>query len=522
MSFGVVHGAKHGLAHGARHNGGSVFSTFTGFGLLFGDSNAVGAANFNATGQADTGYGVSNSVGYAPVNMRSLYATGVADPLTLVDTGTVTLRAYDIPGKLNMGQEQTLGRRLYQRGIAANPVIIKWAVSGSVQHTNWRSDSTSPITGGNMLSQCINFVKARQNEYGRTLDFAVYVLGENDTSSSTNANATQTDMGNTFAALRAGLGNPTLPIFVMQMNTATTGAFASTVSSQQIAYIATDPYCRGVYTSDIPLASNPHYGANGYYDLGDRVAHAVAKYFFPTRNFYLPGAGSGSAPWLQDFGSGVTIAVTPATGTPRPGPDEKDGDLQLLVMSSQAIDTTYTLNTAAGFTAVAAKNQSIFSGTNYRTMQVWWRLVDQATLDANGGRMPCPVVDGGATPTNLARIITIRGPNKFTVNPIDQYTVGANNGNTTALSIAGGTTLTANQLAIILCSVPGAGASVSACTNGSFAGITKQFDSRYTQTTTIGLALHTATIASAGAFGATSITMSATGNNVGCILTIKP
>lgn len=522
MSFGVVHGVKHGSVYGTRHGGASLYGGFTGFGLIFGDSNAVGAANFNATGQSDSGYGVSDSVGYSFATMRSLYATGVVDPLVINDTGTVTLRAYAIPGSLNMGQEQTLGRRLYQRGIAPAPIIIKWAVNGSVQHTNWRSDSTSPITGGNMLTQCIAFVKARQSEYNRTLDFAVYVLGENDTGSSTNANGTQTDMGNTIAALRAGLGNPTLPVFVMQMNTATSGAFASTVSAQQLTYIGTDPYCRGIYTSDIPLASNPHYGANGYYDLGDRVAHAVARYFFPTRNFYLPGAGSGSAPWLQDFGAGVTIGVTTATGTPRPGPDEKDGDLQLLVMSSQAIDTTYTLNTAAGFTAVAAKNQSVFSGTNFRTMQVWWRLVDQTTLDANGGRMPCPVVDGGATPTNMARIITVRGPNKWVANPIDQYTVGANNANTTALSIAGGTTTTANQLAIILCSVPGASQSVSACTNGSFAGITKQFDSRYAQTTTIGLALHTATIASAGAFGATSITMSGAGNNVGCILTIKP
>lgn len=488
---------------------------------MIGDSNCVGAANYNATGQADTGYGVSNSSGYAPVTMRSFYATGVADPLTIVDTGSVTLRAYDIPGNLNMGMEQTLARRLYQRGVSAAPLIWKWGVSGSVQHTNWRADSTSPITGGNMVAQVVAFFLAREAEFNRKLDCIVVNLGENDTSSSTNATPTATDIASMVSGIRTGLSRPQLPFFYVLVNSTTTGAFTSTVRAGQVTAIAADQYMRGIYSDDIRLASNPHYGANGYYDLGDRAAHEIIKYFWPGVSFNLETPSA--IPRLQDQGAMFTSAVSPATAAPRSGPDIADGDLQLLVVTSQSTDPTYTLTTAAGFAAVNAKFQSIFSGTNYRTMGVWWRLVDQTTLNANNGTMPNPVIDATVAATNGAVILTIRGPNKWVANPIDQLTTGANNANSTALSITGHTTAVANEMALILCSLPGSGSTVSACTNANLTGISKRRESTITQTTTIGLAVHTAQVPASGTvIGATSITMSGAGNNVGCIITIKP
>lgn len=493
---------------------------FTGFGLVFGDSNEVGIANFNATGQSDTGYGVSDVTGYAPVTMNRHYANAIADPITWLDTGTETLRAYAAPPASNMGQEQTLGRRLYQRGIAKAPIILGYGLSGATQHTHFRTDSVSPITGGNINAQMVAYVKARQIEFGRQLDFAVYVLGENDTSTSLAANATQADMTNIIAGLRNGLGRPTLPVFVILLNSATTGANTATVRSQQVSYVAADTYARGIYVDDITLAANPHYGANGYYDLGDRVADSVGRYFYPTQIFNL---GSGSIPWFQDFGAVYTTAVSPATAKPRSGPDVRDGDVQILVATSQATDPTYTLTTAAGFTALGSgKFNSIFSGTNFRTMEVWWRLVDATTLAANNNTMPDPVLDPSTVATTGAVIYTFRGPNKWVANPVDLFVTGANNGNSTNLTIGGGTTAVANELAVVLCSLPGSG-STSTAANSNITSITKQRESIISQASFIGLCLYTGQVANSNTvIGNTTVTMSGAGNNVGALITIKP
>lgn len=498
---------------------GSTVTAAPILGAIIGDSNAVGIANFNATGQSDSSYGVSNVTGYAPVTMNSSYATAIADPLVLNNTGTETLRAYAAPPASNMGTEQTLGRYLFQYGIASAPILVKFGVSGSTQHTHWRTDSTFPVIGGNMNAQCVSYLLAREAEFGRGIDYVVIHLGENDTSSSVNANATQADLSNIISGIRIGLGKPTLPVFLVIMNASTTGAFAATVQAGQKAYVASDQFCRGVYVDDIPLAANPHYGANGYYDVGNRVAAAIATYFYPAKTFDI--WGGGAIPGYQQAGAGITTAAS-TNGIPREGPAPRDGDLELLVATSQATDTTYSLVTPNGFTAVNAKFQSIFGGTNFRTMGVWYRLVDQATLNANNGLMPDPVVNPGTVGTTEWRIFGFRGPNKWTSNPIEQFATAANNANNTSLSIPTVTTVAANQLVVLLCSVPQAGASVSSVVNGNLAAITKQWDGTVSQAATLGLALHTATKAAAGATGATAVTMSTAGNHVGCILTIKP
>lgn len=519
MGHGIHHGIIRSTRHGLIHNI-SEYDSFTGHIGLIGDSNSVGAANYAAGTSSDTSYGVSDSVGYAPVLMRSIYATGVTDPLVLLDTTTETLRAYAAPPASNVGVEQTLGRRLYQRGISVAPIISKWAVTGSLQHTNWRADSTNPATGGNMVAQASAFFLAREAEFKRRIDCIVVNLGENDTGSSTNANPTQTDIASMVAGIRSAMGRPNLPIFYFLLNSSTSGAFTATVRAGQVAWVAADQFARGIYTDDVRLASNPHYGANGYYNLGDRAAHAVAQFFFPGRTFNL---GSGPAPWLQDYGSGFTMAASPATGQPCSGPDEQDGDLQLLVVRSTSTATTYSLTTPAGFTALGSGQfESVFS-TNHCTMAVYQRLVSQATLDANGGRMPVPVVDGGSATSHVARILTIRGPNKWTVSPVDLFGTGVNNANNTTCAVSSpGSTAVDNELVLVLGTTQGSSTTMSNCVNTALSDITKRWDATYAASAFFGLSLYTATKATAGALGTTTLTTSAAGNNAGVVITIKP
>ena len=498
---------------------------FSGMVALIGDSNAVGAANFSATGQQDSGYGVTdvNGAGYAAVQMDSQWSQSITNPVTWL-TVTGNLRAYDVGGTLNVGSEQTLGRRMVELGLHASPIINKFALSGSTQHTHWRTDSTFPNNPANLHSQMMSYLLAREAATGKRHDVIVVVLGENDTSSSTNANATQVDLGNIFDAIRSGLGRPTQLIYLIIINSSTTGANAATVISQQLAYVAADPYARAIRVDDIPLASNPHYGANGYYTVGDRIAQQINVDFFSDtpRN-----RGSGPAPWLEDWGSSVTIAAA-GSGTPRSGSEERDGDYQLLVVTGQSAAATYSLTTAAGFTGVCnggAMFESVFGGTNHRSMQVWERIVTSAG-QTNNGRMPVPTVSATGVQSSVANIVTIRGPNKFTVSPLDFCSTGANNANSTALSIAGGTTATANELVLYLTSIPATsntGPLVSTVANSNVSGITIARQSIGNQASFIGVATASGTVASAStAIGNTTVTMAAAGVNVGAALAIKP
>lgn len=506
-----------GTFGGPANEGEVLFNAILG---IVGDSNAVGAANFGATGQQDTGYGVVdvNGVGYAPAQIDAQWSQSIVSPIVWL-TMTGNLRAYDIAGTLNMGSEQTLGRRLVEMGIHASPKINKFAISGSTQHTHYRTDSTFPLNGGlNLHQQMVAYLLAREATLGHPHDAIVVVLGENDCASSTNANATQTDLGNIIGGLRTGLGRPNQLVYLVVINAATTGAFASTVISQQIAYVASDSFCRAIRVDDIPLASNPHYGANGYYTIGDRIARQLNKDFYADRP---RNRGVGPAPWFNDYGSFVSLA-SGANGSPRAGSQEMDGDWQFLILTGQATTPSPSLVTAAGFTLVGS-GDSIFGGTNHRSMSIWERRVTAASFDANTGLMPTPTVTNGTVATSGAGIITVRGPNPWSTSPLAGFQIGANNANATTLTLPGITTTANNTLAVFVSSVPSNTSLVTSVTNSNVAGITIQRQSVFNQASFIGAMVATGTIATSGTVvGNTTVTASGAGNSVGFSLFINP
>lgn len=518
--FNAPLGGRYGAPESAP---GSAGVTFNGRIAIIGDSNAVGACNFGASGQQDSGYGVEaiGGTGFAACQIDKQWSQSITNPVTWL-TMNGNLRAYDIAGNLNAGHEQTLGRAVVQFGLHASPKISNFALSGSTQHTHWRTDSTFPNNPATLHSQCVSYLQARETALGGAHDVIIVVLGENDTSSSTNANATEVDLGNIIGGLRTALGRPTQLVYLIVINSATTGANASTVISQQLSYIASDSNCRAIRVDDIPMASNPHYGANGYYTIGDRIARQINKDFFadtPRSRVTVPGAGA----YLADRGSCVTIAAA-GTGSPRAGAEERDRDYQLLVITGQSADATYTLSTPAGFTAVNAKFESVFSGTNHRTMAVYERLVTTAAQTVNG-YMASPVITATGVQSSIAEILTFRSAAGWTASPMENFQTGANNANSTALVIAGGTTSAANCLGVVINSVPATsntGPLTTSCSNGSIT-YTKIFEMIGNQASFVGEAVWTGPIATSGTVvGNSTLVMAAAGVNTGCYFDIKP
>lgn len=512
--YGEPHGGPYGMP---RTVGGAT--TFNGRVLILGDSNGVGASNFNATGQSDTGYGVVdiNGSGFAACQINAQWAQAIFNPVSWL-TMSGDLRAYDIAGNLNCGHEQTLGRRLVELGLHASPKISKFALSGTTQHTHWRTDSTFPNNPSNLNSQAVQYAQARETALGGAHDVIVVVLGENDCGSSTNANPTQADLTNIIGGIRTGLGRPNQLVYLVVINAATTGAFASTVIAGQLAYVASDPNCRAIRVDDIPLPANPHYGFNGYATIGDRIVRQIQRDFFADAP--VNRSPITTTPIWADYGSCVTTAAA-ASGSPRAGSEERDGDFQLLVVTGQSAAATHSLSVAAGFTLLGSF-ESVFGGTNHRSMALWWRLVTQSVLDANGGMMPTPTFSAGAVQTSLGVIHTFRGATKFVGNPIDIFASGANNANSTALSIPGGTTTTPNQLGIIVTSNPSNTTTVTSATNSNIPGLTKKRESVVTSASFIGYSIWVGPIPTQGTVvPPTAVVMSGVGVNVGAFVSLK-
>lgn len=514
MDHGIHHGIQHGAIRGIRH-GTSIFSTLTGFGLIAGQSNAEGHADFGSTNGSETGYGISDSVGYASAQMARQWVDAPADPYNLSSISTETLRAFAASGGINMGCEQTLARYFVNYGVAAAPILLTFAVGSTSLRRHWLANY--PV-GNTYYNNLVTWVRARQVEYGKPIEFLVWWQGETDAGDSTDAAQYQANLGTIFTNLRHDLSNPNLLIVVVQLNITSTGAFRDTVRAAQQAYVATDSNARLLSIDDVRLHSDPHYDALGQCGIGDMVASVIQKAKKPTLNTNL---GTGPVPWWQQQDV-VFPNINATVSSPRSGADSHDGDWELGWADSYSIATTHTWGTPAGFTQVVAPFASTFSGTVIRTLSVYERPVTAAIL-ASTGRMPSPSITWGAATMNMAGIIGLRGPNKWSVSPIDVFAAGVNNANSTGLTLPSITTTQPNELIVMIVCTAGNTNNVASVVNAGLTNIVIRRDSRSNPGAgNIVTAVVTATRAAAGAIGATTVTFSGVGVNAGVILAIKP
>lgn len=485
-------------------------------------SNGVGFTDWGATGTviqdkgaADLGYGYGTP--FPAVTMNESYANSAGNPIVWIETGTVPLQPYKPAGQSNMGIELSLGRYLVRYGIYANPYIAKCAVAASSLPLNWLQSSGFPAIGEKLYDHWLLKCRAAMSAAGRPIDAFVSQIGETDSATPARVLSCVADHTAFWTSTRADLGLPDAVVFVVMLNANHAGGDPAGYRTQQLAYAATDP-TRIIAVepgTDLPVPADPHYVMSGYQCIGERVAVAIRRKFKPALTADL---STGPVPWLQQAAPGETAVASPITARPHSGPEDRAGDIQLLVCVAYAVTVTITLPVAAGFAAVGAQFESNNAGAQHRTLAVFSRVVDQPTLDANGGIVPPPSVDFGAATLNVARIFTIRGSSG-----IDTSSTGVNNGNTTALTIAGGTTTANNCLMFIIALTAGTTNALSTVANAGLTSITTQWDSKYNPFSgNVQMCIVTATKAVAGAYGSTAVTFVSTGVNAGMVIALKP
>lgn len=500
---------------------------------MWGQSNDVGFADFGAaggSGDAQTGSDAPAYLLFAPCSFRQLSATAPAASGAQtynINTGTVPLGPYAAAGGNNVGAEQSLGRNLVKYGICKRPYIGKTGVASTSIPGHWAKSPGFPTTGTTLYQQLVANWNASVAETGRNIDVIVHQIGETDANTPARVTSAVADITAIYNNLRVdvpGAANAVVVIVMINPFASLPGdGDVAGYRAQQVAYVNGDSTGLSVLVDpfDIPLRSDPHYGAGGYWSLGDRILLAIRNRLFPGKSINLGGEPFA---YYQADDPGATAQVSPSNASPRGAFDERENDLQILVATSYTQASTHNLVTAAGFLPLIAQFESVF--TNHHAMSVWYRVVKNAsmTADAAGNlRMPIPTMQFTGSTLNVTRIITIRGadPNS----PFGPLLTGANNNSNTALVIPSSstpTTIPTNALALILIAHTGNFTAVSSVTNSTLSALTLQRDSRYNPGAgTVGLAWATGD-ATGTSLNQTSIATSAASVNVGALLVINP
>lgn len=429
--------------------------------VIFGDSNAVGQGS---TDQADNGFTVTTP--YTSVVHNATYATGVVDPPTMIDVSTRALQPYAVGASPGFGLEIMLGRDLHQEGLL--PYIAKFAINGTTAD-DYKPASTYPSTGGNLLARLFDYIDARIAEWGIPLSAVVASLGTNDASDATKASDYGTNITAVFDAIRSRYGEG-VAVILPKIPATAAPTYTSTVRAAQVSYVSTDPLCVLIDNDDLTLTDGYHFNADGYLSLGQRTAYAYTDVkAWPLRRI--------TTAYAQPIGREV-VAHGAGALTPLTWPGVKVGDREVLVVATGLVDEAALpgLSTSAGFVQITGVTSEAF-GTLDNNLVFWERVVDQAMLDANGGRTPSPVVADNNN-VNAAWIFTIRGPSPSPT--VDAFATSKNDDYNTSLTVTGVTTSSANELVLrVVTGYSGSGANSLVVADPGLTGLTEFHDGVY-------------------------------------------
>lgn len=494
-----------------------------GFGFLTGQSNVVGNAQYLGAGTTtipggDSGLKFDQAFSAVTFNQNS--ATAPANPMVYnINTGNIALQTYAAAGQSNMGLEQSLGRDLVNFGIFPNPVICKMAVVSSSIPANWLSTSGFPASGEKLYDHKIAYGNARMAEQGRKFEFGVDLIGETDCATPSRVTNCIADRNQYWNEMMNAWGLPnTFLIVTILVNPAQASGDPNGYRAQQIAWAAQWTRCpvAVIDPADIPIPADPHYVMNGYSDIGSRVAIAIANYFNPGLGL---DRGVGPGPWFQQAAAGYTSQASPSVAKPRDAAQTKANDLQILASSAATANVAITLTTANGFTSLTQFQSTFSTGPSLRTLGIWTRSAVLATMNANNGHMPPPVVDSGTATLNVSNVYCFRSPGTPT---IDTLSNGVNNANSTTVVIPGGTTTGPNRLLALIACTGGLTNGISSIVTPGLTWTVKR-DSRFNAGAgTIGMALATAPLPAQGSWGSTTVTFLSTGVNAASIIAIAP
>lgn len=522
---GIYAGIRAGIAAGVSDDPNGASGGNAGLDALIvftGQSNQI-QADANATAHSDGGYG--HFTPFANAIMAALYssvgpAASPSGPQVFTTITTQLLKAAAAAGQANQGPWLQCAKYMNAHGQYVKIGVILICISGSSLRRHRGVNAGFPTVGLTVYQQWAAYIQARQVEYGRKVDALVRVDGETDAGDATDTANFQQNLTDDAAAYRAATGNANMWHIICELNAATSfGPNQAAIRAAQVAYVASDAKSALINFDRFPLASDPHYASAEQNDMGDEVGATLVDIFKPG---LLPETVAGPAPKYVHASCGITSIASPATMKPRSGPRPKSGNWEFLAVRTYSAAAAITLTDAQGFVLLTSITSSISAGTINNNLSVYGRKVDPAAYI--NGRMPVPTVDGGAATRCVSRIFEYSGLTPWTVSPVGATAVGANNANSTALSIASATSTAANQLAILFMATAGLNNAISTITNANLVGITKIWDSSYNPGDAfIGLAMATATVPVSGTvLGATTIVTVNAGVNAGILLLVTP
>ena len=520
--LGLTLGIRLGIACGVdadEHRIGGI----DGVDWLDGDSNMYGSAD-----SAGADPGLLLDAAYSASKFDSFLATGTNATMAWELDAYRDLQPHVPSGASNMGPELTLGRFLNVfGGDAGTTRLAKTAVLGiPIGGTQGLlpsatfptaagtvTDSFAVVTAspaGNVQTQETARIDAVLSLTGKPLRSYTLIDG-NDTASMGSTYAAS--LSTKIAAVRAKYG--AVPVFIVQTTPnllpALTYPDLATVRAAQAAFCATSSNdATLIKTDDLRLlGDNVHWTANSQAALGNRIGAAIAKRLRPAR---VDSLGAGPAPWVQSTAQPWDYAFV---GAPMAigNDDVKIGDLQILHVNTQNVNTVPALTTANGFTAITGA--AVVSATTiWQHTKLWARPITSADFDAGGNFITVSPVVTDTSDELVAGIITVRGIAALTATNIEVVNTAANNSTGLAVSIPGGTTLGADRLILTFVSayVGGVGLTFGAwsCTNATGpADIRGGSGSAFIATDKMLVGVMKATKATAGAFGPSTSTISA-------------
>lgn len=239
--------------------------------LLWGQSNCTGQDDYAHSTNAN---GLVNPI--AGVTLSQKITSGAANPIAFLGpyaTGPLAPRA--AAGQNNLGPELSMGRRL-NRAMPGGFAIAKWGIDGSDLNTNWLPTSTYPAASSppNLFTMAMNDAAAQATALGGVVSGLVWLQGEADALSSTDAAAYQTNLTAFIAAVRVVY--PNLPVVIEQVPSMSPETYNSTVRAAQAYVAANVPNVAIFDTSDLgPLITTYHFAANDLVTVGNRCAVAL-------------------------------------------------------------------------------------------------------------------------------------------------------------------------------------------------------------------------------------------------------
>lgn len=508
------------------------------FGIYLGQSNQYSFTGYDISGAPGTNesasgadFGLKINSPFAAVLMNQMLNQAPAVPPALqtfgINTGDVALQNFAAAGQFNAGCEQA-ARLFVSLGIAANPYIVKCAIGSTSIVKHWGKLSGFPAGAAQTLySQLITYLAARLVTAGRTPDYFVYRMGETASATPAEVTSAPTDNRDWFNNICDDLGiTRNIPIIACYLNPHESAGDIAGYNAALDAWAAIDPRVSLIKVDDLFLRSDPHYAFNEQWKIGQRIVVEVWRRVRPTINI---SRGTGPLPYYQSAGPLCTSQGGTAPAVPHAGERPQAGNLDIAYALSYTAATTHTFTqpaTGTPYTQLGTQVDSVLS-TSHQGMTVWYRVLQASDIDS-AGRTVGPTITFGTPTLNRAKRLIV--PNVNPTTPIEAFLTGANNANSTALTIgAAATAVRAGclALAIVGSAKSGGGQAVTALTSGTGnAGFTAPFTTIYDGEANPGAGIVHSAFGTAPISGTSlqpaTVTFAQAGINVGFMLALNP